>query len=129
MKKIALVENRSVNILDSTNYIKIEEDGQHIDDKYINIWGEKINKNSDSLEKGDLIIRRLYWIKIMDNYCGIFIIKFKHYMAYRPDKAKKIDEYLDTKNSFFDYEYIGSFDYVKKKIVSIFSERMKVDID
>ena len=125
MKKIAFVDNGVVNILDSKNYLKIEKDGQHIDDKYINSWGEKINSYGGFMKKGNLIMRRLYWIDYQSGNFFMFIRKFRHYELYDSDKAKKIDNHLNTKNSVFDYNF--DFDHVKVLIVSIFSRRMKIE--
>ena len=135
MKKIVYKEDRFeyvFSLLDSTDYIKIEEDGQHVDDKYINSWGGKINSYIDPLKKDELIIRNLYRIGFAFPYYNHYTIgvrNLRHYECYNSDDAKKINGSLDTKNSVFDYKHIGNFDYVKKRIIDVFSEKMEVNIE
>ena len=130
MKKIAYVGNDYIIMHNSTDYIKIEKDGQYVDNKYVDILRRKINSYSDNLKKGDLIIRQLYRVVFADdNFYMIKFRNFRNYLHYDPDEANKINGSLDTKNSVFDYDIIGDFDYVKGRIVEMFSERMEVNIE
>lgn len=127
MKKIANVNYFNIGAYDSTNYIIIEENRQHISDKYVDSSGNKINSYG-TLKKCQLIIRQLYSINFSKDYCHIHFTKFRHYSPYNPQMKNKIYKYLNTKNSIFFYEDIGGFDIVKKRIVSIFLKIMEVKI-
>ena len=129
MKKIIYVKNDFILVHDSTDYIKIEKDGQYVDDKYINSWGEKINSYRYNLKKGRLIIRGLYHVKFAYDFYQVGFKKFRYYNSYTIKEAKKINEYLNTKNSFFDNDYINSFDDARKMIIRIFSDEMKLKIN
>ena len=129
MKKMARtsVENNTIFVLDSKNYIIIEEDGQHISDKYVDWNGRKINTYK-ILGKGNLIIRRLYCIMFEDGYYSIKFKKFRNYVLYNPNVANKINSSLNTKNSLFDDEDIDDFRYVQDMIMDMFLERMEIEI-
>ena len=127
MKKMAHVRKFAIYMHDSTEYLKIEKDGQHIGDKYVDYNGDKINSSRYNSKKDRLIIRRLYWIVFeVDNFYWIWFRNFRNYSYFNLDESNKINKILNTKNSFFDYDSFGDFDHVKKRIIDIFSERMKV---
>ena len=132
MKKIAYVESKFIMMHDSTDYIKIEKDGQHIDDNYVDYNGDKINSYSDTLQKGEIIIKQLYYIGFEFPHYNYYAIKFRNFRYYSPyntDESNKVNRNLDTKNSVFDYDSFGDFNYVKEIIVNIFLGRMETDIE
>ena len=119
--------DRILDILDSKEYMIIGEDNQRISDKYVDFDGKKINeyKDEDELKKGDVIIREFYYIWFGD-YADIFLNfrKFKYYEIYRNSNeyTHRIKQGLKIKNSIFN------FNYVKKRIVEIFSGDIEIEI-
>ena len=121
MKKIIYNITNNMSIFDSTDYIILKKDNQHISDKYIDINGKKINEYDDLME-GDLIVRQLYSISFYP-YSKLFQIyfrKFKYYEIYRYYELDidEIKSRLRTKNSIFNF-------YIDKKFIEeIFSIKM-----
>ena len=126
MKKMVYMNPGSIYILDPKDYIKIEKDGQHVNDKYVYENGDKINED-DPLEKGQLIIRKFYGITIHPFLPDGFVSfkKFKHYKLYDDEEANKIIRSLNTRNSVF---FNIKFNDVKTRIVDIFSSEIEIDI-
>lgn len=128
MKKMIFEDDRQfIRILDSKDYIIIEEDDQHISDKYVDIKGNKINEYNDSdsdyLEEGDLIIRQIYYIGF-DLYVPDAIFKyFKYYNVYDAysREAHKLKPNLGIGNSVFD------FDFIKDILVRIFTLEVNIE--
>ena len=128
MKKIAHFKEFTTFIFDSTDYIKIEKNGQRIDDKYVDDSGDKINSYRRTLKKGQLIIRHLYWIEFQNYFYLIRFKNFRNYLHCELDESNKINKILNTKNSYFDYDSIDNFDTVKTRIIRIFSDEMRLRI-
>ena len=128
MKKITLDIGDHIHLLDSTDYMKIEKNNQYINDKYVDYRGKKFNEYDYSergdLKKGNLIIRLLYDVYLDSDNC-LYFRKFKYYIIYLNSKEylKKIKQNLDTKNSVFD------FDGVKRNIIILFLNGVKIDLD
>ena len=126
MKKIVHGYVNSFNIFDPKDYIIIERYGQHISDKYVNLLARKINeyKDEDILKKGDVVIRVFYYIEF--GYINTYVQfnKFKYYEVYRNsyELTSKLKQDIRMKNSGF------YFDYVKERIVNIFSRNLKIKI-
>lgn len=129
MKKITHSGIAGTEIYDSTDYIKIEEDGQYLDDKYVDRNGKKYNKYDDLL-KGDLIVRILYGIYLSSyhNYYNIVFKKFRYYGRYNSifKNTNKMAENLNTKNSIF---VDNDFNIAKNRILNIFKKEMKIEIE
>ena len=125
MKKIAYNGYNSIYILDSKDYVKIEEDDQHVDDKYVDYNGKKFNEYSN-LHNGGLIMRELYHINLEwgESY-SVMVKKFKNYELYYGSESSEINKVLNTKNSIFKNM---KFDNVKRRIVSIFLTEIKIKI-
>ena len=127
MKKIAYKYMGSLDILDPKEYIIIKEDNQYISDKYIDYYGKKMNeyKRKKVLKKGDVVIRRFYYIKFWDDDISAFFRKFKYYKRYRNDYrlTPELKQSIRTKNSILDY-----FDNIKKQIVNMFSKNIEIEI-
>ena len=127
MKKIVYISTGSIYILDSKDYVKIEEDGQYLDDKYVDPWGRKFNEYRYPLDKDEIIIRKLYSISL-DAYNEYYVCfkKYKNYELYNDKEANKINKIFNTKNSVF---FNVKFNNIKRKIVYIFSDEMKIKIE
>ena len=122
MKKIVYVYPTTLAIFNPKDYITIEKDNQYISDKYIDLVGNKFNeyKDSGALKKGDVVIRELYYILFLNADIFVRFNKFKYYD--RHSNTSRIKQGIRTKNSTFD------FDYIKGKIVEIFSRDVKIEI-
>ena len=124
MKKIVCGYASFLNTLDPKEYIIIEEDNQHISDKYVDSSGKKINEYNDSvvLKKGDVIIREFYYIWVSNDHIFIKFNKFKYYDIYRnsDELTPELKQSIRMKNSVFD------FNHIKKRIVDLFSTNIKI---
>ena len=127
MKKIVYGYTYTLDMLDPKDYIIIEEDNQRISDKYVDYDGYKINEywGSKALKKGDVVIKGFYYIWFGDYTCtSVGFNKFKYYERYKEGKeyTSGLKKGLKIKNSIFN------FNYVKKKIVEIFSKDIRIKI-
>ena len=124
MKKIVHRYDRILDILDSKEYMIIEEDNQRISDKYVDFDGDKINeyKDENKLKKDDVIIRGFYYIWFGRGYISINFRKFKFYEKYENEYTPEIKQGIRDKNSFFD------FNLVKIRIVDLFSKNIEIII-
>ena len=126
MKKILGVHRLYIPLVDPKDYIKIEKDDQHVDDKYVDASGKKFNEYDD-LYKGGIIIRGLYRVDFRGHNYLIVFKKFKFYELYYGNTARKISRILNNKNSTY-FSYVN-FNFVKKRIVDIFSNEIKPIIE
>ena len=120
-KKKIVYYGYNLYIFDSTDFLIIQEDNEHIDDKYVNYNNEKHN----NLKKDDLLIRELYWIDVyMDYYCVTFR-DVKNYFGCSIGyyEAEVMKDSLNTEISVID------FDNKKRRTLYIFSNEMEVKID
>ena len=132
MNKIVISSNASIRFCDPRDYIIIKNYKQHISDKYVTSLGTKFNIYNKvsifhSLEKGDLIIKEIYR---MDFYLDsqnfdICFVNRKYYEHYRGSNVG----YENVLNNFENRNSVIDFNDMKKYIMKIFSQNMKLKIE
>ena len=126
MKKIVCVFPVTFDILDPKDYVIIEKDNQRISDKYVDLWGDKINKygKGKALKRGDVVISKFYDINfgVKNLDISVYFKKPKYYDIYRnsDELTPELKQVIKSKNSILD------FNYIKIRIVELFSKDIKI---
>lgn len=118
-------ENGCLHIFDSTDYLIIQKDNQHIDDKYVDFNGNEYNKYTD-FKENDIVIRKICKLYLGGHHdsCLCFNSQRRSYELFRfnYDKTREINLNLNTRNSLID------FDNRKKSIIMIFSKDISIKV-
>lgn len=131
MKKIVVSYKLSYNIwffiYDSTDYLIIQDNNQHIDDKYVGFMRRRFNQ-SKNIKKDDAIIRWLYYIKFQfseRNFFSVCFENFKHYDHIEANKNTKPTK--EIKANLNSNESIVNFDDKTDFIIKIFSMSLRIE--
>ena len=121
MKKIAYNNNQNeLDIVDSNDYLIIQNDNERIGNKCVYSWGEKID-NINNFKKDNIIVRSLYYL---GNTPSVNLRNFKSYNHYiiHNSSTRKFRKNLKIKKSTVYF-------YRKKHwIVKVFSNKVIINI-
>ena len=111
----------------STEYIIIEEDGQHISDKYVDFHGDVMRLHY-ALSKGDIIIRKLYQIDFNIYDITIIIRKYNNYQYYPGGNrdSKYHTSYSAIKKNLDTITSLVSPQKRYESVVDIFSKEIEI---